>query len=98
SAANTLARITASKDAELNRRPAGDVTDERKARSLEEKNGREQERAGAQQRFDSLSDENTGLPAKLREAEERLDAAQADFERASSRMIRSEQAESAAFA
>lgn len=97
-AANDMARITASRDAELNRRPAGDVSAERKARSAEEKDRREQQRVAAQQRSDKLNDEHDGLVAQLAKAETDLETAQAAFERASNATIRAAQAESAAFA
>ena len=96
--ANILARESARRDAELNRRPAGDVSEERKARSLEEKNRREEERVAAQERADKLNDENNGLAAQLTEAETQLEVAQGVFERASNATIRAAQAESAAFA
>ena len=97
-AANILAEKSASRDAELNRRPAADVSAERKALSLEEKNKREKERVAAQQRADKLNDENTGLAADLTKAEAELEVAQEAFERASNATIRAAQAESAAFA
>lgn len=97
-AANFLAEKTASKDAELNRRPAGDVSAERKALSLEEKNKRERDRVAAQERSDKLNDENSGLNAQLATAKADLEIAQEAFERASNATIRAAQAESAAFA
>jgi len=97
-AANFLAEKTASKDEELKRRPAGDVSDERKALSLEERNKRERDRVAAQQRADKLNDENSGLTAQLAKAESDLEIAQETFERASNATIRAAQAESAAFA
>ena len=96
--ANFLSQAAANRDAELNRRPAADVSAERKALSLQEKNKREQERAAAQERFDKANDEHTGLMAALKEAEAQLETAQAAFERASSATIRAAQVESAAFA
>jgi hypothetical protein len=97
-AANFLAEKTASKDEELKRRPAGDVSDERKARSLEERNKRERDRVAAQERADELNDENSGLAAQLSKAQSDLEIAQEAFERASNTTIRAAQAESAAFA
>jgi hypothetical protein len=96
--ANFLSQAAANRDAELNRRPAADVSAERKALSLQEKNKREQDRAAAQERADKLNDEHTGLMAALKEAESQLETAQAAFERASNATIRAAQVESAAFA
>ncbi len=97
-AANILAQSAASRDAELNRRPAGSVSQEQKDRSLEEKTRREEERKAAQQRADRLNDEHNGLAAQLTAAEEQLEVAQTAFERASSLTIRAAQLESTAFA
>jgi hypothetical protein len=98
SVANFLARDTARKDAELNRRTDSSASDERKKRSLEDKNKAEEDRVAAQERFDKLNDERTGLTAQLREAEAQLEIAQATFERAASATIRAAQVESASFA
>lgn len=97
-AATILAQAATAKNAELDRRPAGSVPAERKARVLEDKNKRDQELAAAQGRADKLNDESNGLAAQLREAEAQLDTAQAAFERASNVTIRAAQVESAAFA
>ena len=96
--ANFLAQASANRDAELLRRPAGSVSDERKALSAQEKNKREQDRAAAQERFDKANDEHTGLMAALKEAEAQLETAQAAVERTSNATIRAAQVESAAFA
>ena len=97
-AANRLAEAANRRDADLNRRPAEDIRPGQKELSAEEKEKRERERAAAQQRADTLNNEQSGLAARLAEAETNLDTAQAAFERASSATIRAAQAESAAFA
>jgi hypothetical protein len=97
-AANLLKQASTRTLAELRRRPQADVPPERLARAQEEEARREEDRSKAQQRFDELSDEQSGLPAKLREARQRRDAAQTEAERLSSRLLISAQTESAAFA
>ena len=98
SAANFLKLAATRRFDELNRRPEGTVSEERKKRAEEEKNLRENDANRAQQRFDELNDEQAGLPAKIREARERRDEAQTELERLSSRLSVTAQNESAAFA
>ena len=97
-AAKILSQSAGRKHAELERRSAGSVPPERMARSLEEKNAREQDLLAAQERADRLNDQTNGLAAQLRDAEAQLEIAQAAFERASSATIRAAQVESTAFA
>jgi hypothetical protein len=97
-AASILSRVTTSRLEELKRRPAGDVPAERMARAEEEKKRRDDETNKAQQRFDELNDEQSGLPAKIREARERRDEAQTEMERLNGRLSVTAQTESSAFA
>ncbi len=93
-----IAQETSRRDAELNRRPTGSVSEEEKKRSEEKKKKAEEDRVEAQARADKLNDDKNGLAAQLKEAEAQLEIAQAVFERASSATIRAAQVESAAFA
>ena len=97
-AANQVARETSRRDAELNRRPAGDVSDEAKARSREKKDKAEEDRAAAQARADKLNDDKNGLAAQLREAKAQLETASAALERATNATLREAQRDSTAFA
>ncbi len=93
-----IAQETSRRDAQLNQRPAGSVSQEETRLSLEKRTKAEEDRVAAQERADRLNDEKNGLAAQLREAEAQLEVAQAAFERASSATIRAAQVESAAFA
>ena len=97
-AANIVAERTASSDEELKRRPEGSVPKERTARSKEERDKREADRVAAQERFDKLNDETTGLAAQLTAAEAKLEGAQAALEQATNSTLRATQLESRAFA
>lgn len=96
--ANIRAAQAARKDTELKRRPEKDVTQAEKEDSAAEKTRTEEDRKAAQKRVDTLNDTQNGLAAQLATAERELELAQAAFEDANRKTIRSAQLESAAFA
>ncbi len=83
---------------ELVRRGTGQVSAEQLQRARDAQTDRQRERDAVQQRHETLTDEQSGLPAKLREAESRLEEAQKSFEDLASKMLQTAQAESSAFA
>src|SRR5262245_52979320 len=96
--ADGLLLATTRKLEDLRSRPAAEVQTERLRSAERAQADRQRERDIAKERHDQLSDEESGLPAKQREAQARLEEAQKVFEQVSARMLQTAQAESAAFA
>ncbi|MEK7833317.1 MAG: hypothetical protein AAB401_19665, partial [Acidobacteriota bacterium] len=82
----------------LQDQPAGKVPQSELDRATSAKADRKAEMDKATEKHQQLSDEQTGLPAKLREAKARVEEAQTDLERLTEKVLQTARAESAAFA
>jgi len=93
------AREDPGKRADFDRASENRDRDEGRLRAARERNEDvEEERKAAEDRHNKLRDEQNGLPARIREAEVRLEAAQAAVNRQRKTALLSAQAESEAFA
>jgi len=96
--AETLFQATSRRLARLEARPEGEIPERDLERAKTEQAARKADRDQAAERHQQLTDEQTGLPAKLREAKARVEEAQTDLERLTEKVLQTARAESVAFA